>query len=247
MTIEPTISVIVPVHNGARYLDEALESVRAQNFGKLQIIVVDDGSTDETARVAHSFPNIEYSYQAQSGAASARNRGVDLSRGEIIAFLDADDVWTPDKLRAQIEVLQKRQADIVLGHVEQFLSPEIDSAQNRARVPHEILPAFIPSAIMLRREDFLRVGFFETGWQIGEFIDWFARATEMGLTHHVLPQIVLRRRIHATNQGVSKRQFQNDFVRIVKASLDRRRAMNKSTNSATSSTRSSANLAEVAP
>ena len=232
--IEPQVSVIIPVHNGALYLSEAIESVRAQKFANVQIIVVDDGSTDGTAAIAQGFSDIEYLLQSQNGAASARNKGVRMARGEYIAFLDADDLWTHGKLNAQLGVLQNRKADIVLGQVEQFLSPEIVVDENRARVPQETMPAFIPSAVMLRRKDFLRVGFFETNWQVGEFIDWFARATEIGLTHYALPQVVLRRRIHTTNQGVTKRQFQNDFVRIVKASLDRRRA---TTNAATSSTR----------
>ena len=227
----PLISVVVPVYNGARYLGAALESVRAQNRDDLQIIVIDDGSTDETARVAAQFGEIEYSIQTQSGAASARNNGVRQARGECLAFLDADDLWTSGKLDAQFQALQNGAADIVLGHVEQFLSPEIDARATTSQVNAETLPAFLPGAMMLRRADFLRVGEFATDWEIGEFIDWFARATELGLTHHVLPEVVLRRRVHATNQGVTKRQFQRDYVRIVKASLDRRRQI------ATSSTR----------
>ncbi len=220
---QPLVSVIVPVHNGVRYLGAALESVRAQNYGNLQIIVIDDGSTDETARVATQFDDIEYSYQVQNGAASARNNGVQQARGKYLAFLDADDLWMGDKLHLQLQALQNGGSNIVLGYVEQFLSPEIDARETTAHVPEETLPAFLPSAMILRRADFLRVGFFETSWQIGEFIDWFARATELGLTHQVLPQVVLHRRVHATNQGVTKRQFHLDYVRIVKASLDRRR------------------------
>ena len=228
----PLISVVIPVHNGALYLQEAIESVRSQNYSALQIVVIDDGSTDQTAHVAAQMSDIEYSYQAQSGAATARNNGVLQARGKYIAFLDADDLWTSGKLQLQIEILQNGGADIVFGQVEQFLSPDCTD-ENSAHVPEGIMPAFIPSAMMLRREAFLRVGFFETSWQIGEFIDWFARATERGLTHCAPPQIVLRRRVHRTNQGVSKRQFQSDYVRIIKASLDRRRQ----SQSATSSTR----------
>lgn len=221
------LSVVIPCHNNARYLGEAIQSVLAQNRLPVQIIVVDDGSTDETERVARSFSQIEYSKQAQSGAAAARNRGVEQARGEWLAFLDADDLWTTGKIERQMkvfEVLENDEPTMVFGHVQQFFSDDLDDATRaKTRLADEFLPAYVPGAMLMRREDFLRVGTFGTTWEIGEFLDWYGRAVEIGFRSHVLPEIVLRRRIHATNQGMTKRDCQRDYVRILKAALDRRR------------------------
>ena len=224
---KPFLSVVIPCHNGARYLGAAIQSVLAQNCSSLQIIVIDDGSTDETERVARSFAQIEYSKQEQNGAASARNRGVEMARGEWLAFLDADDLWAADKIEKQMkafELLENDAPTIIFGHVQQFFSDDLDDeTRAKTRLTDEVLAAYLPSAMLIRREDFLRVGNFGTTWEIGEFLDWYSRALEIGFRAHVLPEIVLRRRIHATNQGMTKRDCQRDYVRILKAALDRRR------------------------
>lgn len=226
---KPLLSVVIPVWNGERYLREAIESVLIQDVSRLQIIVVDDGSTDETERVARAFPQIEYSKQVQSGAATARNNGVQQARGELLAFLDADDIWMQGKIARQIEVFEtvKNGAPpLIFGHVQNFFSPDLDEATRlKTRISDEAMPAYLPSGMLLRTEDFRRVGDFGTTWEIGEFLDWYGRALESGFRSHLLPEIVLRRRVHATNQGMTKRDFQRDYVRVCKAAIDRRRKM----------------------
>lgn len=94
------VSVIIPVYNGERYLRTAIESVLAQNVCPIEIIVVDDGSTDASQTVAREFmPMVQVITQSNRGASVARNRGVALAHGEILAFLDADDLWLADKLQ----------------------------------------------------------------------------------------------------------------------------------------------------
>src|SRR5262245_16865951 len=130
MTDPQSISVIIPVYNGERYLAEALVSVLAQTHPPTEIIVVDDGSTDTTAQIAQRYaPRIHYHFRprgAVSGAAAARNHGAYLAQGDYLAFLDADDVWLPDKLRLQMAAFAHDPAlDQVFGHVQQFISPEL--------------------------------------------------------------------------------------------------------------------------
>src|SRR5690606_28366702 len=114
------VSVIIPVYNGERYLAEAVHSILAQTVPTLEIIVVDDGSTDGTARVAQRFGDaVCYVYQPNRGPAAARNRGLERARGEIVAFLDADDLWREGKLACQCARLEADPTlDIVLGHTQ---------------------------------------------------------------------------------------------------------------------------------
>ena len=101
--MKPLVSCIVPVFNGERYLAEALDSILAQTYRPVDLIVVDDGSTDGTAQVAAGYgERITYLYQENSGPAAARNKGIDAAQGEFVAFLDADDVWHEEKLARQM-------------------------------------------------------------------------------------------------------------------------------------------------
>ncbi len=219
------ISVIIPVYNGERYLGEAIASVQAQTYRPLEIIVIDDGSTDRSGEVATSFPDLRYEYQTNQGIGAARNRGVDVARGEFFAFLDADDVWLPDKLRLQMSAIEADQAlDLVFGHVEEFVSPELtERLKGQVQVADGIMPGLIPSTLLVRREAFLRMGFFETTWKMGEFAAWYTRAIEHDLKQTTLPDLVTRRRVHDANNGRRQRESAIDYVRILKASLDRRR------------------------
>ncbi len=106
--MKSTVSVIIPTHNRAKFLMEALESVYSQTFKPFEIIVVDDGSTDNTrTALSKSEFNVKYVYQKNSGPAAARNRGISEAKGEWIAFLDADDAWLPGKLAMQLEFIRK--------------------------------------------------------------------------------------------------------------------------------------------
>jgi glycosyltransferase involved in cell wall biosynthesis len=112
---KPLISVIVPVHNGEDFLEDAVASIHRQDYCPLEIVIIDDGSTDGTAGLAATLGNdIHWIYQQHRGPSAARNAGIVMSHGEFIAFLDADDLWPPGKLQAQVELLlASPAADIV--------------------------------------------------------------------------------------------------------------------------------------
>ena len=222
----PLVSVIIPVRNGERYLAEAIESVLAQSQAALEVIVVDDGSTDGSAVIARRFsPMVRCESREHAGVSGALNHGIGLARGALLAFLDADDRWAPDKLAVQSSAIAADPGlDMVFGHVEMFHSPEL-SPETRARlvVPRGPQPGMSKGAMLVRRESQRRVGGFETAWTVGEFIDWYARAVEHGLRSLMLPDVVLYRRVHDANFTARARDSRQDFVRIVKAALDRRR------------------------
>ena len=220
------ISAVIPVSNGERYLADAIESALEQSYKPIEIIVVDDGSTDRSGEIARSFgTSITYVLEPHSGIAAARNKGIAMAHGSFFAFLDADDMWTENKLMLQMKVLKENpDVDWVFGHVKQFISPDIDAESGRKiQIPQEVMPGYIPSTVLIRRESFSRVGFFGDTWQIGEFIDWYLRAREQGLKSVMLNEIVSKRRIHDDNIGIRRHAERTDYVRILKSSLDRQR------------------------
>jgi glycosyltransferase involved in cell wall biosynthesis len=222
----PRISVVIPCWNGASYLAEAIESARSQE-GDLEILVVDDGSVDASVSVAERFGDpVRCLALSHEGAAQARNRGVEAARGELLSFLDADDLWTPGSLQRLTAALDRDPAlEMALGHTEQFVSPEI-AEPDRSRLACDPAPvaARVAGAMLVRRPSFDRVGRFSPRLATGEFVDWYARADELGLRSCMLPDTVLRRRLHRTNHGVVRRDARPDYLRVIKASLDRRRA-----------------------
>ena len=220
-------SIIIPVYNCESYLGEAIESVLAQSYRPIEVIVVDDGSTDGSAGVARGFhlPELIYCHQPHGGASVARNRGAELAQGEYLAFLDSDDIWLPDKLSLQTAAFDRDpELDMVFGLVSQFQSPE--SGANRTenmKDSEKILRGYSVCTMMIKRESFFRVGPFSTKWRVGEFIDWHSKAAEKGLKSLMLSRVVLKRRIHRNNTGIRESHSQTDYVRILKAALDRRR------------------------
>jgi len=226
MTDRSLVSTIVPVYNCQRYLPEALESVLAQTYRPIEAIVVDDGSTDGSAEAVQRFgPVVRCCWQPHSGASAARNRGVEMAKGSFLAFLDADDLWLEAKLALQMAAFDTDpKLDMVFGHVQQFPSPDLEgSARARLRYSDGKIPGHVPSTMLIRREAFDRVGPFESQWRLGEFMDWYLRALDRGLHGLMLPDVLANRRLHADNLGIRERDSQGDYLRILKASLDRRR------------------------
>ena len=228
MESQPLISVIIPVHNGERYLAEAIESVLNQSYSAHEVIIVDDGSDDGSAEVARKFgSSVRYSHQPHSGISAARNQGVKLANGMYLAVQDADDVWVKEKSKLQMAAFDADPTlHMVTGQVRHFHSPELDqSIAQKTYCPPELMPGYVVGAL-IKRDFFERVGPFETEWQMGgEAMSWYMRATEMGLRMLTLPDLVIWRRLHEGNHTTKNRQhLGGEYARILKASLDRRRA-----------------------
>lgn len=223
----PLVSVMIGVYNGAPYLGEAIESVLAQTHEPVELIVVDDGSTDGSGAIAEAYgPRLRCIRQERGGMAAARNSAVEAAGGEFFAFLDADDRFPPSKLERQLEIFeQDPELDVVYGHVTEFLSPDLDEqARALLRAPNHDMPWPTPNLMLVRRDAFFRVGLFSTGLRVGIGVDWHARSNEIGLKSSVPPIVVLERRLHAENNGIRERQFKPQYLHVLKASLDRRRA-----------------------
>lgn len=221
------VGVVIPVRDGERYLAEALDSVLAQTHLPLDVVIVDDGSTDGTVEIARRYaPEVRWVSQVAAGIGAARNRGVAEVRGELLAFLDGDDVWPTDRLERQVAAFAPSPSpDLVFGHVEQFVSPELGPAE-RARLacPDQPQPALLANTMLLPRAVWDRVGTFSTSAIRSEFLDWLLRAREQGLREVVLEDVVLRRRLHTANHGRVNHDVAGEYAITLKRALDRRRA-----------------------
>lgn len=230
---QPLVSVVIPTFNRARYVCEAVESVLAQTHPAIQLIVVDDGSTDDTARALLEFAGrIAYLKQENRGIGAARNAGIAVARGDFFAFLDDDDLWMPDKLERQLAVFQNTpDTDAVYGCAEQFLSPELDEAA-RARLRHladRVLQTPTASLLLIRRQTFERVGLFDEALRVAVEMDWYARFCELGLKSTMLDAVIYRRRLHGSNFNLTHASEQSERLLVLKKALDRRRKLTPAT------------------
>ena len=216
--MEPLVSVVIPVFNGERFLGEAVESVLAQQYSHLEIIVVDDGSTDGTASVARSLSEtVRYFYQTNQGPAAARNRGIEQAQGSLIAFADADDLWPVDKLALQLPYLIKTPAiDIVLGRIQQVM------VSGSTQAPEPAFSVNLGSAV-IRKSVFERLGLFDETMRYSEDVDWFMRAREGGATIVTTDAVTLFYRQHEENMTRGKSAAELNVLKALKKSLDRRR------------------------
>lgn len=228
--INNRVSVIMTVHNGAKYIEESINSILSQTRKVDEIIVINDGSTDATANILATFENkLLVIHQNKSGIAVSWNKGVKQSTGNFISFLDADDYWPAYKIERQMKTLRLKPASMVsFGYVKQFYSPEL-SKEERAlkRCPDKPEPGYSSGCMLINKQDFMNVGLFNTKWEKGIFSDWFLRAKDLGMSMHMDELVFLYRRIHLENHGILKREKYNDYVRMLKESLDRRRSENK--------------------
>jgi glycosyltransferase involved in cell wall biosynthesis len=226
MNPQPSISVIIPVYNGERYLQEAIQSVLDQTYPVHEIIVIDDGSTDRSVEIAQQFSQVTLLTQANRGAAAARNLGLQSAHGELIAFLDADDRWLPEKLAIQTNALiENPQVDIVFTHVQQFISPELaPEIQATLHCPAAPIAGVFPTTTLIRHAVWQRVGNFSEQFQVAEFIDWFNRSQALGLAALTLPMVLAQRRLHTTNSGIRLRPVgHKEYLELAKGMIARHR------------------------
>jgi len=220
----PLVSIIMPVYNGENYVKQALESLFRDVYLPLEVIAVDDGSSDNTSHIIGQYENVRYVYQDNEGVASARNKGISLSRGEIIAFLDCDDIWQPDRLTATVSYFhQHPETGYVLSKQMMFVEPGFD-------VPTWVKPEWLEKpqdasntgVLVARRVTFDRVGLFNVDMGSGEDTEWLVRAREAGVPMARLQEVALLRRIHEKTLSVQTlRRRKDNLMEIARASIHR--------------------------
>jgi glycosyltransferase involved in cell wall biosynthesis len=225
----PKISVVVPIYNAGPHIAQTLDSVLKQSLSDWELIAVDDGSTDDSlaivSRLFGDDPRIHLVPQANAGVSVARNRGVALSRAPLIAFLDADDLWHPDKLRLHVDFhVHHAEVGVSFARVE-FLSPEgtptgLLAAPPRASYqPVEFLcenPTNTTSNWVLRRELFTAVGGFVSDMSYSEDLEWLLRVACDGRWRIAgLPQVLTYYRTSAGGLSSSLQRMEQGWLRLI--------------------------------
>jgi glycosyltransferase involved in cell wall biosynthesis len=202
----PKVSVVMTLYNCEQHIEEAIQSALAQTYKDREIIVVDDGSTDDSARIVERFGSaVCYCYQKNGGAAKATNKGVSLASGEYIAFLENDDAWMPDKLEKQVAILNNN-PDI--GAVNNDLRFFSETSEWQPDMIKGYCPAepysriflhgfnFMLSALMLRRTIFQGAGGFDEGFKAAglQDVEWYARLMQVARVHYLPEPLTLFRR-----------------------------------------------------
>lgn len=225
--LEKTLSVIITAYNIEGFVCEAIQSVIDQSHQPHEIIVVDDGSSDGTRQAVERFgAQVTYCYEENGGTSMARNTGVQHSSGCLIAFLDGDDLWHKDKLRKQLKAFHDRPGlDLSFTLAENFHSCEGTMASaDKGQSSETPLTGCIPSTLMITRDAFFRVGLFLVDQKIAEFVPWYAKARECRLSEYVVPEVMVRRRIHATNKGIVNRHHKKqELLRMFRDKIHRDR------------------------
>ena len=221
----PRVSVILPVHNGEATIAEAVSSVLAQTFADLELIVIDDGSTDSTLQVLSGFTDarVRVFSRKQSGPAASRNRGIEHASGDIVAFIDADDVWFPDKLEAQLTALER----VPNAAVAYCWTDYMDAAGNfvctDSRLTFEgwvhdelLVHNFIDSGsnIIVRRQSLLEVGCFDESLPAVEDWDLYLKLS----SRHpfvCVPKVLVKYRQSATSLTTRILLMEESYWRVI--------------------------------
>lgn len=219
------ISVVIPVYNSERFVAEAIDSVMNQTLKPRQVILIDDGSTDGSAAIMKSYSDATYHYKQNGGLCSALNAGLKLVDGDYIAFLDSDDYWELDKLELQMQFLSGNpQCEGVFGNHKRFYNkPKSEWTDAELADSNRVLPAKFKASLLVRKDSFFTVGLFDEAIKMGDFLDWYRRAMDMELQFGMLNEIVFQRRIHDANSSLKNKGEIADYVKLLKASIDRRR------------------------
>ena len=221
------MSVIIPAYNAASFLPNAVASVRRQSYAPLEILIVDDGSEDDCARVAAELGEpVRYVRQERSGPAAARNRGLELAQGEFVGFLDADDEWPEQKLSIQMSrLLAEPELDLVLGRVRYVALESGEIPDYIFEGPDHVLSNVHLGSGLYRRRVFRKVGNFDARLHYCEDLDWFMRARELRRPMRILRPVTLVYRLHGGNMTRHRERADQFLSMALKSSMDRRRRM----------------------
>jgi glycosyltransferase involved in cell wall biosynthesis len=229
---DPLVSVVIPAYNGVEFLGEALDSILQQGWEPIEILVVDDGSTDDTAAVARSFGDVvRYEQQPHQGCpAAGRNRGVQMSRGPLVAFLDQDDLWPPGKLKLQVAGLRARPSPgVVIGRTQVVHVGRGPGGERGPETFGRVLAYRMVSAALFTRQALATVGpFDETLRYYGDDLEWFIRARDRGVEIQTMDAVSLYWRLHGRNTSdrcIRDHAAGRDhaLTEVIKRTLDRRR------------------------
>ena len=221
----PLVSIILPVYNGQRYLQETLDSIRGQNYSNLELVVVNDGSTDDSLEILRGAkPDVLLDIE-NGGVAKARNIALQHVSGEFICFIDQDDLWNPDKTSLQVEAM-KANPDYMYGIcLQQFFVKEGEPlpAWCKREWLDEPKEGALPSALMIRSEFLSDFDLFDESMPITSDVDMFFRLRDQAIPFFDIQQPLVRRRAHKFNQSSDTKMVRSEILRTIRETMLRRR------------------------
>ncbi len=208
------ISVVMATLNADRFLRTALDSIASQTLAVDELVIADGGSTDQTLQIARRHPFARIVQQSGKGLPDAWNSALAHCTGDVVAFLDSDDMWTADKIELQVRHLEENWAiEAVVGHVQFFLEEGAACPRNfKPELLNGTYPAPMPGALLIRRSACDKVGLFDTRFPIACDIDWFARLRDLQIRIATLPNLFIRKRVHQSNLSLAP-SFQPGYQR----------------------------------
>jgi glycosyltransferase involved in cell wall biosynthesis len=240
----PLVTTIIPVFNAERFLAEAIESSLGQSYEPVEVIVVDDGSTDGSADVAARYPEVKLIRQENAGPAAARNAAIRAGSGELIANLDADDFSHPDRLAIQVGYLMENpDAALVMARQVVVREPGIElpdwvldprsalDGVSEALPPkpgEDLVPYYQPNSMVIRRSVLDQVGLYDPSFFNAEDVDLIFRVIEAGLVVGTIDEHIYNRRFHGDNMTYDPASRRAGVMKAFKARIDRGRARNAS-------------------
>ncbi len=228
MENNPSISVMMPTYNNGKYIKQAIDSIYAQEYDNIEIIVVDDGSTDNTKEILKQYKDIKYIYTEHKGISFARNVALEHSKGEYMAFCDSDDYWLPNKLNTQIKYFKEHpDCEIVFTKYKNIF--ESEQLKKIERVIHEqelekTEKRHLPSALM-KKSLFNKYGNFDEGFKTGEDFEFVYRLRhdELNVSHYI-NKVLYIRRIHGNNITLTINQ---EYIKLVIDILRKKRVLQR--------------------
>lgn len=221
----PKVSVIIPVYNGERFLSAAVDSIVRQDYDPLEVVIVDDGSTDHTAAVVANLPApVRYFRRQHRGAPAARNTAIRNATGEVLAFLDADDLWPEGKLELQVGMLEARpEVEVVFGWLQMLMTVAPGDGTSAFEPWGGPRPGVNLGCGLFRRGVFDRIGLFDETQLHADDVEWLLRAKENRVAIATISEVTLLYRRHGNNITNERATDHHFLLRALKTSLDRRR------------------------
>jgi glycosyltransferase involved in cell wall biosynthesis len=225
MRKEADISVILPVYNGAKYLRDCIESIINQSILPKEILIIDDGSTDNSAAIALQYPQLRYQKILNKGVANARNKGLEMASFEWIAFIDQDDLWTRDSLKSRMHALEDvTHSKIVIGRQKWFLhGMDTPPSWVKKELMQDSLDGYLLGCSLIHKDLFELYGTFDDSFRFASDFDWLFRLKDAAEDFLQVEDIVLEKRIHELNESRHAKASLAELTKAIYKSVLRKR------------------------